>query len=414
MPHIVAGIDVHKKMLAVVVADIAQEGIWSFQRRRFGATPEDLRLLATFLAEQGVQEVVMESTAQYWKPVWQELEGRFHLELAQALSNRGRRGRKSDFRDAERLVRRYAADELILSFVPDPEQRLWRTLARTKQRWCREKSRLHSRVEALLEEMRIKLSSVVSDLLGVSARRMLQAIAEGETDPQSLAKMADPNLRATPDELCNVLQAVATLDPRYRRVLQQFLDQLDLNERQVQELDEQLASALQPHAEAVQRLAEIPGLGVDSAQQIIAEVGPTAEKFASAADLCSWVGTCPGENVSAEESSSDRSPKGNQSMRRVLDQAANAAIKATGTVFEARYRRIRGRDPKKHNQAIWAVANNICRVLWKVLHDGVRYEERGGRSNPRADKRRATRLLRELKALGYQVQATRLPAQAPA
>jgi len=265
---------------------------------------EDLRLLATFLAEQGVQEVVMESTAQYWKPVWQELEGRFHLELAQALSNRGRRGRKSDFRDAERLVRRYAADELILSFVPDPEQRLWRTLARTKQRWCREKSRLHSRVEALLEEMRIKLSSVVSDLLGVSARRMLQAIAEGETDPQSLAKMADPNLRATPDELCNVLQAVATLDPRYRRVLQQFLDQLDLNERQVQELDEQLASALQPHAEAVQRLAEIPGLGVDSAQQIIAEVGPTAEKFASAADLCSWVGTCPGENVSAEESSS--------------------------------------------------------------------------------------------------------------
>ena len=156
----------------------------------------------------------MESTAQYWKPVWQELEGRFHLELAQALSNRGRRGRKSDFRDAERLVRRYAADELILSFVPDPEQRLWRTLARTKQRWCREKSRLHSRVEALLEEMRIKLSSVVSDLLGVSARRMLQAIAEGETDPQSLAKMADPNLRATPDELCNVLQAVATLDQR--------------------------------------------------------------------------------------------------------------------------------------------------------------------------------------------------------
>ena len=211
-----------------------------------------------------------------------------------------------------------------------------------------------------------------------------------------------------------MLQAVNTLDPRYRLVLQQFLDQLDQNERQIPELDEALANALQPHADAVQRLAQIPGLGVDFAQQIIAEVGPTAEKFASAADLCSWVGTCPGENVSGEESASDRSPKGNQPMRRLPDQAANAAVKATGTVFEARYRRIRGRDPNKHNQAIWAVANNLCRVIWKVLHAAVRYEERGGRSNPRADKRRATRLVRELKALGYQVQATRLPAQAPA
>jgi len=149
MAHIIAGIDMHKKMLAVVVADVAQEGSWSFQRRRFSATPEDSRLLAAFLAGLGVQEVVMESTAQYWKPVWQELEGRFHLELAQALSNRGQRGRKSDFRDAEWLVRRHAADELILSFVPDPEQRLWRTLARNKQRWSRDKSRLQASVARL-------------------------------------------------------------------------------------------------------------------------------------------------------------------------------------------------------------------------------------------------------------------------
>jgi transposase len=401
-------------MLAVVVADISREGAWSFERRRLGTTPEDLRALAKYLTDLGVQEVVMESTAQYWKPVWQELEGRFHLELAQAQSNRGPKGRKSDFRDAERLVRRYAADELILSFVPEPEQRLWRTLARTKQRWCREKSRLQTRVESLLEEMRIKLSSVVSDLLGVSARRMLQAIAEGETDPARLAEMADPNLRASKADLCSVLEAVSMLNPRYRRVLKQYLDQLELNEMQVQEMDQQLADELQSHASAVERLAEVPGLGADSAQQIIAEVGPKAEKFASAAKLCSWVGTCPGQNVSAEESASDRSPKGNQSMRRILDQAANAAVKAKGTVFEARYRRIRGRDPKKHNTAIWAVANHICRVIWKALHDGVHYEERGDRSNPKADKRRAARLLRELKALGYQVQAIRPPAEATA
>jgi transposase len=356
------------------------------------------------LTELGVKEVVMESTAQYWKPVWQTLEEQqFHLELAQAQSNRGPKGRKSDFRDAERGWRRYNADELILSYVPEPEQRIWRTLSRTRMRLAWDKSRLQNRLEALLEEMRIKLSGVVSDLLGVSATRMLRAIAKGETDAERLAEMADPNLRATKAELCDALQVVKKLDPRYRVVLEQFLERLDLNERHSQALKEGLADSLKPHADPVERLAEIPGLGADSAQQIIAEVGPRAEKFPSAGELASWVGVCPGENVSAEESSSDRSPKGNEPMRRILDQAANAAVKAKGTVFEKRYQRIRGRDPKKHAKAMWAVAHHICRVVWKVLHDGVRYEERGDRRDPRAEKRRAIRLLRELKTLGYTV-----------
>src|SRR2546430_14406001 len=178
MSHMIAGIDVHKKMLAVVAADAAAEEL-QFQRRKFGTGAGDLRVLAVWLAELGVQEAVMESTAQYWKPVWQALEGQCHLELAQAQSNRGPRGRKSDFKDAERLVRRYLADELILSFVPDPEQRLWRTQARTKARWTRDRARIQNRLEALLAEMRIKLSTVVSDLLGVSAKRMLRAIGDG-------------------------------------------------------------------------------------------------------------------------------------------------------------------------------------------------------------------------------------------
>lgn len=413
MSHIIAGIDVHKRMLAVVVADVAEE-TWKFQRRKFGTRPGDLLVLVAWLAELGVQEVVMESTAQYWKPVWQSLEGKFHLELAQAISNRGPRGRKSDYRDAERLVRRYVAEELILSFVPNPQQRLWRTLSRTKQRWTRDKSRLQNRLEGLLEEMRIKLSSVVSDLLGVSAKRMLRAIADGEKDAARLAEMADPSLRASKAELCDVLQAVNTLDQRYRHVLKQFLDQLELNQRQILELDQELAEALQEHASAVERLAAVPGLGADSAQQIIAEVGPRAENFPSAGQLCSWVGTCPGQEESAEESSSDRSPKGNQSMRRVLNQAANAAVKAKGTVFEAHYRRLKGRDPKGHNKAIWAVANRLCRLIWKILHQGVLYEERGQRPSARAVKRRAARLLRELKTLGYHVQLTALPEAASA
>src|SRR5260370_41467166 len=157
MPHMIAGIDEHKKMLAVVVADVSEEE-WKFQRRKFGARPGDVKFLAAWLAGLGVQEVVMESTAQYWKPIWQELEGQCHLELAQAQCNRGPRGRKSDFKDGERLVRRYVADELILSFVPDPEQRFGRTQARTKARWTRDRSRQQSGQAGFLESVRSKLS----------------------------------------------------------------------------------------------------------------------------------------------------------------------------------------------------------------------------------------------------------------
>ena len=197
-------------------------------------------------------------------------------------------------------------------------------------------------------------------------------------------------------------------------MLQQFLDQLELNDRQSQELQQQLAECLKPYTDQVQRLAEVPGLGVESAQQIIAEIGPGAEKFPSAGNLSSWVGVCPGQNESAEESSSDRSAKGSQAMRRILGEAANAAVKTKGSVFQARYQRLRGRDPKKHNKAIWAVAHHLCRVIWKILHQAVRYEERGNRPDPRAVRHRAARLLRQLKSLGYRVQVTSLVTEASA
>src|SRR5580693_9640072 len=201
----IAGIDVHKKMLAVVVSDVEVDGEYRFERRKFGSNPEQLRSLAAWLLEQEVEEVVMESTAQYWKPVWGALERYWKpvrekrdgarrksgtLHLAQALSNRGRRGRKRDFVDAERLVKRLVAQELTLSFVPDSEQRMWRTLTRTRYQRTRDKVRLQNQLEALLEEAHIKLSSLVSDLLGASARRMLKALADGETNPAALAALA--------------------------------------------------------------------------------------------------------------------------------------------------------------------------------------------------------------------------------
>ena len=417
MSYNIAGIDVHKKMLAVVVADIEVEGEYQFERLRFGANPEQLQALCTWLTEHRVEEVVMESTAQYWKPVWGALERYWKpicqkredagpmtgaLHLAQAASNRGRRGRKKDFPDAERLVKRLVAQELVLSFVPDEEQRLWRTVMRRKYQLTRNRVQLQNRLEALLEETHIKLSSLVSDLLGASARRMLRALAQGETDPAILATLADQRLRATQEQLCDALGASRELNPVYRRLLKMILTELGLLERQVRQLDREMADLLTPHQEAVKRLAEVPGLGADSAQQIIAEVGATAGTFPSGKHLASWVGACPGDDESAEQSKGHRSPKGNRNMRRILNQCAQAAIKVKGSIFEVVYRRMVSR--LGHKQTIAVIAHRLCRLIWVILHRGIRYEERGPAVSQQAKRKRTTRMIKELRNLGYRVE----------
>jgi transposase len=223
------------------------------------------------------------------------------------------------------------AQELVLSFVPDAEQRLWRTVMRGKYQLTRHHTRIQNRLEALLEEAHIKLSSLVSDLLGISARRMLQALADGETDPATLAAMADKRLRATPAQLCDALGACIELNPVYRRLLKMALEELQFLEQQ---MDQEMAGLLSQHQDAVRRLAVVPGLGPDSAQQIIAEVGTTAATFPTAKQLSSWVGVCSGDQESAGVNYSHRSPKGNRHMRRILNQAAHAAVKYKGSIFE--------------------------------------------------------------------------------
>ena len=247
------------------------------------------------------------------------------LHLAQAQSNRGPRGRKQDFLDAERLVKRLAAHELTLSFVPEGEQRLWRTVMRRKYQLTRSRVQLQNRLECLLEEAHLKLSSLVSDLLGASARRMLHALATGATDPVAVAALGSRRLRATPEQLADALGACRDLHPVYRQLVRMTLEELRVIEDQITELDQQMAELIRRHQDAVERLAAVPGLGVDSAQQIIAEVGPTAATFPTAKQLASWVGACPGEEESAGVSHSHRSPKGNRHMRRLLYVAANAA-----------------------------------------------------------------------------------------
>jgi len=428
MSYKIAGIDVHKKMLAVVISNVEIDGEYQFERRRFGSNPEQLRSLATWLLEQEVEEAVMESTAQYWKPVWETLEQYWKplrqkregagwrsgsLHLAQAQSNRGQRGRKRDFPDAERLVKRLVARELTLSFVPDPEQRLWRTVTRRKYQLTRDHVRLHNQLESLLEEAHIKLSGLVSDLLGASARRMLKALAEGETNPAALAVLADQKLRATQEQLCDALGACADLKPVYRRLLKMALEQLQFLEEQMVKLDQEMAGLLSEHQDAVKRLAEVPGLGADSAQQIIAEVGATAAVFPSGKQLSSWVGACPGDEESAGVNYSHRSPKGNRHMRRLLNQAANAAVKAKGSIFEIVYRRLVPR--LGHNQAIGAIAHRQCRLIWLILHQRVCYQEQGPAVNKQSKQARTARMIRQLRRLGYRIEPPNpQPSQAQA
>jgi transposase len=320
----IAGIDVHKKVLMVVVIDVSAPAAKP-ERRRFTTMPSELCRLSMWLKEHSVEEAVMESTAQYWRPVWLELVPHIRLHLAQAFSNRAPRGRKHDFKDAERLVRRLVAQELILSFVPNGEQRIWRNMTRMKLQLVRDRIRLHSQIECLLEEMRIKLSVVVTDLLGLSGLRILHALANGETDAKNLALLGDHRLKCSKEQLIEAL--TGSSHPMHRQMLALQLERLRLIDEQIAKLNSLIAQAMNPHQDSVIRLAEVPGLGIDSAQQIIADVGVTAGTFPSAAEFTSWVGTCPGSQQSAEENSSSRSAKGNKYMRRVLNQAANAAAR---------------------------------------------------------------------------------------
>jgi transposase len=319
--YYVAGIDVHKAMLAVAVSEV-KAGECEFERRRFGTTRSQLRELTEWLVELGVQEVVMESTARYWRPVWVALEDAgMKRHLAHAHSNGARQGRKSDFRDAERLVHRLVAGELVLSYVPEDEQQGWRLLTRTRYQLVCERGRVQSQIEGLLEDAQIKLSSVITDLLGASGRRILEALAQeqGQHDPVRLAELGHAKLRATREELSDALDG-RWLD-RHRFLLGLHLMRIQQLDLQIEQIQQQTASAMQCCQEAVARLIQVPGIRTEGALQMLAEIGPTAAAFPTLGQLASWVGVCPGQQESAGYSYSQRSAKG---------QLANASPAESG------------------------------------------------------------------------------------
>jgi transposase len=368
---------------------------------RFGSTTTELRRLAEELHMTGVKTVVMESTAKYWRPLWLTLEGSFQLFLAQARSNAAPPGRKTDYGDATRLVRRLRSGDLRMSYVPEAEQRDWRLFTRARVDCQDDVTRLRNRLETLLEEGRFKISGFLSDLLGTSGRRILRKLAEGETDERKLAALADPKVRASQQQLAEALNGRFT--DTQRLLLRHTLDRVDYVEQQMAEIDEQLALAMQPHLTALRRLCAIPGISVVAARQILAELGPDASKFPSAGNAASWVGVCPGREESAGESKSDTCAKGNRHMRRLLATCAWAAVRTKGSYAQQHFNR---RVPRLGtSKAIWAVAHYLIRIIWIVLHNGAEYQERGPLANE-ADKlkRRLHSTARALRRHGLSVE----------
>lgn len=397
-----AAIDVHKRVLMVVVVRQEAPAVVVAQER-FLTTRSETRQLAQWLHGHQVQSVVMESTAQYWWPVWVELEEQFALHLAQARSNKAPRGRKTDFGDACRLARRFYSGDLCFSFVPGVEQRSWRRLARTWKSLGEQIVEIRNEIEALLEEGQIKLTMVVSDLLGVSGRRVLQALADGETNLDELAGQFNHRVRASEAQRRDALDG--RLPAAHRLVLKQHLERIGMLDRQREELEQELTRQMKPVEEQVRRLAKVPGINVVAAQHLLAEIGARMEAFPTAGQLASWAGLCPGRQESAGESKSDGSPKGNRFVRGLVCQVAHAASRTKGSYWESLYQRwVRRMAPAK---ALWAVAHRLLRLIWKLLGQAVEYEERGPRQlDATRLKARMKRLRMEFRRHGYEVSFT--------
>jgi transposase len=395
----IAGIDVHKKMLAVVVRC---EDTGRYEQRKFGTTRRDIEHLAAWLHHHKTVEVVMESTAQYWRPVWQGLEAHFGLHLCHPLKVKARQGRKSDFRDAQRLADRWHSGDLEESFIPGVEQRDWRALSRTRVQLKRLIVTVRNSVECVLEEGGIKLTSVASDVFGVSGWAILNLLAQGETDVKVLSAQARGALGKKVAALEEAL--AGKLRPTQRMLLKQQIEQVKLLRQQVQELTDMLAESMKAHTKVLHRLTKIPGVDLAAAQELVAEVGPEAAAFPSAEQFASWVGCCPGSQESAGICYSRRSAKGNRYVRRVLCQVGWAASHTKDTFFAGLFARLKSRIKPKG--AAWAVAHRIATVVWLILHEGVEYCEKGpAKPNPRTLTRKLRRLVADLARVGLDARA---------
>lgn len=390
-----AGLDVHKDVIQACVR--IGSGKTSKELQKFGTTTPELLRLSDWLGEHGVTHVVMEATGVYWKPVWNVLTDDFELVLANAQHVKAVPGRKSDVNDATWLAELLAHGLVRGSFVaPQPQQEL-RDLTRTRKQMTREISRLTQRIHKVLEDANVKLSSVVSDVLGEAPRRILDAIIAGETDPSKLVELRG-RLRGKPDDLRAALKGRVT--EHHRFMLRLHLEQIDAIDKGISEIERRIEQQLKPFRESIERLTAIPGVSTTIAHVIVAEIGLDMGRFPTHRQLISWAGLCPRQDESAGKVRSRRVRHGNTWLKTDLCQAALAAMRAKGTYLQAQFHRIRSRRGIK--KAIVAVAASILCAAYQILLHGASYHDLGpDHLDQREPGRALRRLTKRAEALGY-------------
>jgi transposase len=394
-----AGLDVHKKEVVACLRAVAR-GKVEHEVRRFPTTTRGLLELADWLESAECTHVAMEATGVYWKPVWHILEGRFALVLANAAHIRGVPGRKSDVNDATWIADLLAHGLIRASFVPPQPIQELRDLTRTRKQFGREIVQHTQRIQAVLEEANIKLSSVITDILGTSGRQILKAIIDGESDPVKLANLGSSRLAASPAELTEAL--FGRVREHHRFLIHHHLGTIEQLEATIAAFDARIEAALAPFRDTVERLTQVPGLSETAVQILIAEIGMDMRPFPTAGHLLSWAGLVPRLDESAGKRRSTRVKKGAPWLKPVLIQCAWGAARKKNGYYQAQFRRLKARSgPKK---AAIAVAASILETAYHMLKDGTCYQDLGAnyfaRRNP---EREAEKLARRIRSLGFAV-----------
>ena len=406
-----AGLDVHKETIVACVRVMVGAKARR-ECRTFESSTTDLLALLAWLTEHGCSHVAMEATGVYWKPVWNILsDGAFELIVANAAHIKNVPGRKTDVNDAMWIADLLACGLVRASFVPDQEIQELRTLLRARKQFSREQSSHIQRLQKTLEEANIKLESAISNVMGATGRRIVEAIIAGETDPVRLAGLADRRIKAPQDKLVESLRGRVTSHHRF--MLKMYLNQHDRLVEAIASIDQAVDEAV-THMDKetagqagfralILLLCTIPGIGLLAATTILAEIGTDMSRFPTAGHLLSWAGLCPGQNESAGKRRSSRLRKGAPWLKVILVQCAWAASHKKGSYYQAQFNRLRGRrGPKK---AICAVAASMLTAIYHMLKDGTEHHDLGAdHFDRRATDTKARRLVGQLTRLGFEVE----------